>query len=74
MALDPGAVLALSTDGLIESPGTGLDAAVCELADRLAELGDRPLESVADSLVQHGEQTHRRDDDMALMLLRPATG
>lgn len=70
LALPPGSVLVLYTDGLIEVPGTDMDAALADLGAHLAQVGDGPLEDVADSLIQHTEQTHERADDVALMLLR----
>ncbi|MFF1479256.1 SpoIIE family protein phosphatase [Streptomyces sp. NPDC058301] len=69
--LPPGSVLALYTDGLVEIAGVDLDASVAAVADRLAEVGGRPLEEVADSLVRHVQETQGRSDDVALLLLRP---
>ncbi|MFF4345742.1 SpoIIE family protein phosphatase [Streptomyces sp. NPDC001530] len=67
----PGSVLALYTDGLIESPGVDIEEALANLGRRLAETGDQPLDELADSLVQHGEtETPERLDDVALLLLR----
>ncbi|MFE3325316.1 SpoIIE family protein phosphatase [Streptomyces sp. NPDC059176] len=69
--LPPGSVLALYTDGLFEAPGTDPDAALADLAAHLAEVGGRPLEEAAESLIRHTEQIRERADDVALMLLRP---
>ncbi|WP_369251504.1 SpoIIE family protein phosphatase [Streptomyces sp. R41] len=67
----PGSVLALYTDGLIESPGVDIEDALADLGRQLAETGDQPLDTLADSLVQHGETaTQERPDDVALLLLR----
>jgi GAF domain-containing protein len=69
--LVPGSVLALYTDGLIESPGVDIEDALADLGRRLAETGDQPLDELADSLVQHGETaSQERLDDVALLLLR----
>ncbi|WP_406178289.1 SpoIIE family protein phosphatase [Streptomyces sp. NBC_00996] len=69
--LTPGSVLALYTDGLIESPGVDIEDALSDLGRRLAESGDQPLDALADSLVQHGRTSaQERPDDVALLLLR----
>ncbi|MGP9022349.1 SpoIIE family protein phosphatase [Streptomyces sp. BR1] len=69
--LAPGSVLALYTDGLIEIPGVDLDESLAAVADRLATVGSRPLEEVADALVRHVAEARERGDDVALLLLRP---
>ncbi|MFC9842462.1 SpoIIE family protein phosphatase [Streptomyces sp. NPDC060223] len=67
----PGSVLALYTDGLIESPGVDIEDALAVLGQQLAEKGDQPLDVLADSLVQLDEAaTQERPDDVALLLLR----
>jgi hypothetical protein len=67
----PGSVLALYTDGLIESPGVDIEDALAVLGQQLAEKGDQPLDVLADSLVQIDEAaTQERPDDVALLLLR----
>jgi PAS domain-containing protein len=68
--LTPGCVLALYTDGLVESPGVDIEDALAELGQRLAEAGDRPLEEIADVLVGHSATAQERIDDVALLLLR----
>ncbi|KUN86467.1 SpoIIE family protein phosphatase [Streptomyces griseoruber] len=68
--LSPGCVLALYTDGLIESPGVDIEDAVAELGRRLGEGGDRPLEELADDLVGPYAAAEQRIDDVALLLLR----
>ncbi|WP_373308813.1 SpoIIE family protein phosphatase [Streptomyces minutiscleroticus] len=70
----PGSVLALYTDGLIESPGVDLDDALAALVRRLASSGDLPLEELADHLVRHSATARRRSDDVALLLLRALPG
>ncbi|MBQ1088363.1 PP2C family protein-serine/threonine phosphatase [Streptomyces sp. B93] len=69
VALTPGSVLVLYTDGLIESPGVDIEDALADLGRRLAEAGDLPLDELADTLVRH-EAAEERDDDVALLLLR----
>lgn len=71
--LPPGSVLVFYTDGLIERPGTDIDDALAELADRLAHGPGgpgEPLEALADALL--GDAPSPRGDDTALLLLRAA--
>jgi hypothetical protein len=68
--LAPGSVLALYTDGLIESPGVDIEDALADLGQRLAAAGDLPLEEIADELVRHSAAAQERIDDVALLLLR----
>nr|WP_237533382.1 SpoIIE family protein phosphatase [Streptomyces sp. SID685] len=70
VALTPGSVLVLYTDGLVESPGVDIEDALAELSARLAELGDLPLETLADELVRRSVPAGARRDDVALLLLR----
>ncbi|MFJ9738490.1 SpoIIE family protein phosphatase [Streptomyces sp. NPDC101166] len=72
--LSPGCVLALYTDGLIETPGVDIEDAVAALGRRLAEAGESPLEELADELVGHYAAAGERIDDVALLLLRAADG
>ncbi|MET7378070.1 SpoIIE family protein phosphatase [Streptomyces sp. NPDC005526] len=70
----PGSVLALYTDGLVESPDTDIEDSLVELGQRLAEAGDAPLDELADLLVSHGAAERERIDDVALLLLRARAG
>ncbi|WP_437108863.1 SpoIIE family protein phosphatase [Streptomyces sp. enrichment culture] len=70
VALPPGSLLVLYTDGLVESPGTDFEEALADLGRRLTDLGDRPLDDLADALVRHGADAEGRRDDIALLLLR----
>ncbi|MGW0961887.1 SpoIIE family protein phosphatase [Streptomyces gelaticus] len=72
--LPPGAVLALYTDGLVESPGTDIDDATNTLADHLAATEPGDLDALADTLLHHAEQSAPRHDDIALLLIRPCRG
>ncbi|MEU1854123.1 SpoIIE family protein phosphatase [Streptomyces sp. NPDC019990] len=73
VALAPGSLLVLYTDGLVECPGTDFEEALADLGRRLTDAGDQPLDELADSLVH--QERHRADgeerlDDIALLLLR----
>lgn len=68
--LGPGAVLALYTDGLIESPGVDIEDALTDLGERLTQNGELPLDELADRLVRDSATTPERIDDVALLLLR----
>lgn len=70
VSLAPGSVLALYTDGLVESPGVDIEDALAGLAGRLTEIGDQPLQELADALVRHSGTERERVDDVALLLLR----
>ncbi|MEU4092558.1 SpoIIE family protein phosphatase [Streptomyces sp. NPDC026673] len=71
LALPRGAVLALYTDGLIETPGRDLDEAIAALAVVLSSRGRLPLDDLAEVLVHHDGPALDRTDDTALLLLRP---
>ncbi|MER5326216.1 PP2C family protein-serine/threonine phosphatase [Streptosporangium roseum] len=68
--LPVGSVLALYTDGLIETPGIDLDDSLAELGIELARVGDQHLDGLADTMIRHAQRTSRRGDDIALLLLR----
>ncbi|MEU2423366.1 SpoIIE family protein phosphatase [Streptomyces sp. NPDC007851] len=70
VSLAPGSVLALYTDGLVESPGVDIEEALVGLGELLAENGDQPLERLADTLVRHSAAAQERVDDVAVLLLR----
>ncbi|MCW7940724.1 PAS/PAC sensor protein [Streptomyces hygroscopicus] len=72
--LPPGAVLALYTDGLVESPGMDLEDTIDDLADRLARAQDRSMDSLAGTLVDHARKSPSRSDDIALLLIHPQRG
>ncbi|MCX4847474.1 SpoIIE family protein phosphatase [Streptomyces sp. NBC_00893] len=67
--LPPGAVLALYTDGLVETPGVDIEDAIGRLADHLARVPGRTAESLADNLVHHATQCAPRNDDIALLVI-----
>ncbi|MFJ3616109.1 SpoIIE family protein phosphatase [Streptomyces hydrogenans] len=70
ISLPPGAVLALYTDGLVETPGTDIDDATAALAAHLAAAQDESLETLVDALLDHADRAGPRTDDIALLLLR----
>nr|WP_031179348.1 SpoIIE family protein phosphatase [Streptomyces seoulensis] len=74
VTLAPGSVLALYTDGLVESPGVDIEDALVDLGALFSEAGDGPLEDVADALVRHGTAGRERVDDVAVLLLRARDG
>ncbi|MEU9004782.1 PP2C family protein-serine/threonine phosphatase, partial [Streptomyces sp. NPDC048551] len=66
--LERGAVLALYTDGLVETPGTDIDEGVERLRAALAAARPSPLTETADRLVAEAGGTADRPDDIALLL------
>ncbi|MFJ6070553.1 SpoIIE family protein phosphatase [Streptomyces sp. NPDC093065] len=73
--VEPGAVLALYTDGLVERPGTDIDDGITALRLALARAGapaarpgSRSLAGVADRIVVTARHTADRPDDIALLL------
>ncbi|MER6126965.1 SpoIIE family protein phosphatase [Streptomyces sp. NPDC001795] len=75
LRLEPGAVLALYTDGLVERPGADIDEGVEALRTALSradEGSDRrngpSLEEIADRLMERARHTADRPDDIALLL------
>ncbi|MFE2284349.1 SpoIIE family protein phosphatase [Streptomyces sp. NPDC059443] len=68
LLIEPGAVLALYTDGLVETPGTDIDIGVDRLRAALAAAGVGPLTETADRLVGEAGNSTDRPDDIALLL------
>ncbi|MFD3717176.1 SpoIIE family protein phosphatase [Streptomyces sp. NPDC058674] len=68
MRLATGSVLALYTDGLVEKPGTDIDAGVEGLRLSLAAARPSPLTETADRLIGEAGNTADRPDDIALLL------
>ncbi|MFI7611702.1 SpoIIE family protein phosphatase [Nonomuraea terrae] len=65
----PGALLALYTDGLVETPRGDLDQAIGALAGLLTGAAGRPPQELADILLNHAPHTAQRADDIALLVL-----
>ncbi|WP_128436391.1 SpoIIE family protein phosphatase [Streptomyces cyaneus] len=75
LRMEPGAVLALYTDGLVERPGADIDDGISALRVALAKAGapagrrgGRSLAGVADRLTVTARHTADRPDDIALLL------
>ncbi|NKQ28566.1 SpoIIE family protein phosphatase [Streptomyces galbus] len=71
LRLEPGAILALYTDGLVERPGRDIDDGITALRLALARAGEpgvRRLAEVADRLTAVARQATDRPDDIALLL------
>ncbi|AZQ32415.1 PAS domain-containing protein [Streptomyces cyaneochromogenes] len=75
LRMEPGAVLALYTDGLVERPGVDIDEGISALRVALARAGapaarggGRALGGVADRLTAKARHTADRPDDIALLL------
>ncbi|MEU3841348.1 SpoIIE family protein phosphatase [Streptomyces sp. NPDC028635] len=66
LSLRPGTVLALTTDGLVESADSDIDTGLARLAHDLGGCGVADLGTVADALLGNAH----RSDDVALLLLR----
>lgn len=66
-ALAPGSVLALMTDGLVESASLPLEEGIQRLCEALSAARTADIGRMADELI--GDHT-RRDDDVALLLVR----
>ncbi|MFD5912739.1 SpoIIE family protein phosphatase [Streptomyces massasporeus] len=66
LRLPPGTVIALATDGLVETPDSDIDEGMEHLAERLAGATPTDMGLVADALLGNAP----RSDDVALLLLR----
>ncbi|MEU6066994.1 SpoIIE family protein phosphatase [Streptomyces sp. NPDC047082] len=75
LRLEPDAILALYTDGLVEKPGSDIDEGIAALRTVLEKAGSaagrrggRSLAGVADRLTATARQATDRPDDVALLL------
>ena len=73
IALPPGSLLALYTDGLVERPGADLGKAVSDLAECIAQAPAGPLPTLRDRLLRvmagRAHDDRANGDDIALLLL-----
>nr|WTB36364.1 SpoIIE family protein phosphatase [Streptomyces sp. NBC_00830] len=68
LLLDPGAILALFTDGLVEHTGADIDLGIERLRSTI-ERADLPsLADMADLVIREAKQEPDRPDDIALLL------
>jgi GAF domain-containing protein len=65
--LTPGSTLLLYTDGLVEHPAQLIDDGIARLHDVLRGAQSRPADELCSRLI---ETATRRDDDIALLLIR----
>ncbi|MET7454058.1 SpoIIE family protein phosphatase [Streptomyces sp. NPDC005574] len=75
LTMEPGAILALYTDGLVERPGSDIDDGITALRVALSRAGGpgarpvgRSLAGVADRLTGSARHATDRPDDIALLL------
>lgn len=68
--LPTGSLLALYTDGLVETPHTDITEAIDALAQHLTTASSRPISDLADDLLRYAVPRHTHTDDIALLLLR----
>ncbi|MFE9856455.1 SpoIIE family protein phosphatase [Streptomyces sp. NPDC005780] len=68
LVLDPGAMLALYTDGMVEESGTDIDVGVERLRGIIAGCDPAPLDETADHVIGRARQEADRPDDIALLL------
>ncbi|MGY4971060.1 SpoIIE family protein phosphatase [Streptomyces nigrescens] len=74
IALPPGSVLALYTDGLVEEPGADIDVGIDRLRASLAHARSDSLDELAGRLLHNARRSSYRADDIALLLTETAYG
>ncbi|MFE9927995.1 SpoIIE family protein phosphatase [Streptomyces sp. NPDC005533] len=68
---EPGTLLTLYTDGLVEVPGEDLEEGIAAVAARITATPEHhPVRTLADDLIGHARGGAPRTDDLALLLLR----
>lgn len=72
---EPGTLLALYTDGLVEVPGEDLEDGIATVAARITATHEhQPVSTLADDLIGRARGGAPHTDDIALLLLRFAQG
>ncbi|MCH0542018.1 SpoIIE family protein phosphatase [Streptomyces sp. MUM 203J] len=74
IAIPPGSVLALYTDGLVEEPGTDIGVGIDRLRTSLAHARADSLDELADRLLHNARGASYRADDIALLLTAFGSG
>lgn len=72
LTLSSGSVLALYTDGLVESRDTDIAVGIDRLRTQLAHAGTESLDELADTLLRSASHAASRRDDIALLLTQYA--
>ncbi|GAB2878608.1 SpoIIE family protein phosphatase [Streptomyces deserti] len=68
LTLEPGSVLVLYTDGLVEQPGSDIEAGIQEVRHCLTRTPTDSVEHLADQLIKTARRAPDRPDDVALLL------
>ena len=68
--LEPGALLVLVTDGVVESRAHDLDRGIARLRERASQLRDRPLHELVDGLAELADPSLRDDVTVVAARLR----
>ncbi|MEV7084100.1 GAF domain-containing SpoIIE family protein phosphatase, partial [Streptomyces sp. NPDC093516] len=68
LTLEPGSVLVLYTDGLVERPGSDIEAGIDRVRGCLSDTPADSVEHLADRLVGTARRARERPDDVALLL------
>ncbi|HEY5833845.1 SpoIIE family protein phosphatase [Streptomyces sp.] len=66
--LQPGSILALYTDGLVEERGTDIGVGIDQLRAYMAHTSADSLSELADRILHHARRSAQRADDIALLL------
>ncbi|GLY42794.1 hypothetical protein Amsp01_088170 [Amycolatopsis sp. NBRC 101858] len=68
--LEPGSLVFLYTDGLVERRGADLDAAFTGLSRLVQRMADQPAEFVVDTVVSRLLDPARQEDDVVVLAIR----
>ena len=68
--LEPGSLILMYSDGLVERRGESIDAGIAQLERAAIVLGEQPLGDLADQLVAEMTSHSPTDDDVVLVCLR----